>query len=313
MTTDMGDTTDSRDAQVRHVEAADTEQVRALLLAAIAAGDLPGTQPRAVQPALDQIAAFPERTLVALDGAGGQVVGIYLTTWPLLVVSPAARRRGHGRALVTVALAEAEQPQTLELSPSPANPVAEAFARSLGFSYHASLWRLRLPADAPALSPHIPHGFVLREFRPGDDDVAYLHAIVTAFADHPSPMVLNLDLLQRAHARPEFSPADVAVVTPDDEPTQIVGFCRLLDLHTTDALDGAEVSVIGVLPDQRGLGLGRELLRWGIDTLRTRGADDVILHVEGRNDHALTLYTRHGFVHDMEWPRWTWADAAAVQ
>jgi mycothiol synthase len=250
----------------------------------------------------------PEQTLVALQDDA--VVGVYLISWPLLLVAPAARRCGHGRALVTLALAEAEQPERVEIAPPPGNVVAEAFARALGFAYHASLWRLRLPADAAAYPPQIPHGFVLRAFRPGDDDAAYLHAIVTSFADHPSPMVLNLDLLRRAHARPTFSAADIAVVTPNDDPAQIVGFCRLLDTHTAAEEPEAEVSVIGVLPEQRGLGLGRELLRWGIDTLRTRGAGDVTLNVEGRNEHALRLYTRHGFVHDMEWQRWTVADAA---
>jgi mycothiol synthase len=65
-----------------------------------------------------------------------------------------------------------------------------------------------------------------------------------------------------------------------------------------------EIALIGVLPAWRGRGLGRDLLRWGIQHLRERGVADLTLNAEARNDRALALYERSGFVRVQEWPRW---------
>jgi ribosomal protein S18 acetylase RimI-like enzyme len=56
--------------------------------------------------------------------------------------------------------------------------------------------------------------------------------------------------------------------------------------------------------EARGLGLGRELVRWGIDDLRRRGVDRTFIAVEGENEHALALYEAAGFRRRVEWPHW---------
>jgi ribosomal protein S18 acetylase RimI-like enzyme len=47
------------------------------------------------------------------------------------------------------------------------------------------------------------------------------------------------------------------------------------------------------------------LLKWGVQRLRTLDVDDVTLHVEAKNERALGLYERAGFVRGQEWPRWS--------
>jgi ribosomal protein S18 acetylase RimI-like enzyme len=60
------------------------------------------------------------------------------------------------------------------------------------------------------------------------------------------------------------------------------------------------------MPEWRGRGLGRELLRWGVAELRKRGAGPIQLSVEAENDLALGLYRRTGFEPVVEWPNWTY-------
>lgn len=293
---------------VRHFRATpdDAAAVRDLLLTAIAAGELIWITPHDVQAALDLSAATPTGTLLAL--ADDAIVGVLLTGWSLLLVAPHARRRGHGRALVTQALAESPTPESLELAPAPGNAVAEAFARSLGFSHFASFWRLRLPAATAVPAPTLPPGYTLRPRCPGADDAGYMQVVNTAFVDHTPPIVVTPESLEREYAQPDFDAAHVAVVSPHDDPTAIIAVGRV-----QVSPDGvADVELLGVLPSHRGLGLGRELLRWAVTTLRERGHGDIMLNVEGGNTNALTLYTSHGFQPDVEWPRWTRAGAAAA-
>ena len=66
-----------------------------------------------------------------------------------------------------------------------------------------------------------------------------------------------------------------------------------------------EVALIGVLPQWRGRGLGRELLRWGVAQLLARGAGPIQLTVEAENELALGLYLRTGFEPAVKWPHWT--------
>ena len=302
--------TETRGTGVRHYRDTleDAAAVRELLTTAIEAGEVQWITQHEVQPALDQCAAAPGGTLLAEED--GDVVGVFLTGWSLLLVAPQARRRGHGRALVRQALAEsrvaAKPPAALELSPPVGNAVAEAFARSLGFAYMASFWRLRLAATTVVPGPTIPQGYTLRHLRPGADDAAYMQTVTSAFVGHTPAIVLTPEQLQRAYAHPDFSPDNIAVVVPDTDPTAIVAVGRVQVTPDGDA----EVDLLGVLAEQRGLGLGRELLRWAVTTLRERGHGDILLNVEGGNASALTLYTNHGFQPVSEWPRWTLASAA---
>ena len=72
-----------------------------------------------------------------------------------------------------------------------------------------------------------------------------------------------------------------------------------------DAAPVGEIRILGVLPEWRGRGLGRELLRWGVAHLRSGGAGLIQLSVEAENELALGLYRRTGFEPTVEWPHWT--------
>ena len=148
----------------------------------------------------------------------------------------------------------------------------------------------------------------------------------TSFADHPSPISWTIEEIERHHARPDYDPTTTMLVAPIERPDDPIAFARIALGPTEDDTDGAadtdgapdahgspdedcalpvgDVRLIGVLPEWRGRGLGRELLRWAVAELRLRGAGRIQLSVEAENERALGLYRRAGFEPLVEWPHW---------
>jgi mycothiol synthase len=75
---------------------------------------------------------------------------------------------------------------------------------------------------------------------------------------------------------------------------EVVGFC-LCELGASDAESVGRVAEIGVVPAQRGAGLGFALLQDGFRELRGRGATRILLDVDAENTtSALRLYESAG-------------------
>jgi mycothiol synthase len=190
----------------------------------------------------------------------------------------------------------------MELAPPRGSELAAAFARTLGFHYRYSIWQMRLGSAAVVLPAAFPSDVHARPYALGADDEGFVELFNTAFVDHEPPMTVTLDSIRAAHGGPKFDPASLAIVTPLEMDTP-VAFCRTF-VDIDDGVRVGEVRVLGVRPDWRGRGLGRELLRWAVHHLRASGVDEVRLAVGGRNDSALRLYERTGFTRRQEWPRW---------
>jgi len=60
-------------------------------------------------------------------------------------------------------------------------------------------------------------------------------------------------------------------------------------------LDEAEIGNICVLPEYRGMGVGKSLLNALMDELKSRGILTVFLEVESDNTNAIALYEKAGF------------------
>lgn len=61
---------------------------------------------------------------------------------------------------------------------------------------------------------------------------------------------------------------------------------------------------VGVHPDYQRRGIARELMRASLEMIRRRGAARVILQVNYRNEAALRLYERQGFIYERAWQIW---------
>ena len=87
---------------------------------------------------------------------------------------------------------------------------------------------------------------------------------------------------------------------------ELVGFCAT-DPGRRDGrvADHGEIWAVGVRPDRQGRGLGRQLVRAGVERLRAIGVPNVSLSVNGRNEGALGLYESEGFVRSRTRDRWS--------
>ncbi len=106
----------------------------------------------------------------------------------------------------------------------------------------------------------------------------------TAFAGHPDRDNWTVDTLMTTLD----DAADLLLMPGGDRPD---GFCWLK--HHDDEV--GELFVLASHPDVRGGGLGRKLLRRGLQLLSDRGHQVAELYVEQSNERAIALYEAEGF------------------
>jgi mycothiol synthase len=264
----------------------------------------------------DGVAPLGEGPLLRLrDGGGallayedGAVAGAAAVTGDTaeLVVHPALRRRGIGRDLAVAAL---ERPVRFwahgEL------PGAVALAASLGLERFRALWKMRRPLDAPLPPLAMPPGVLLRTFRVGADEEAWLRVNARAFADHLEQGGWTRADLERREREPWFSPEGFFLAERSGE---LIGFhwTKVHDAvsvareatgtsHSENPPPGerssatGEVYVVGVDPSEHGIGLGKALTVAGLRHLTELGLAAVMLYVDESNHGAVGLYKKLGF------------------
>jgi mycothiol synthase len=282
---------------IRRLRGDDMDALGDFIRRAVGRGDLAGSsEPRAIFM-LEMLRLAPSETAIATRAtpAGESIVGFVQPEHKAIVVEPVARRQGIGRSLVAAGLEiERERGRArLLMGPPPGEAVALEFLRETGFTLHSTLWDLRLPAGSSVEDPGWPVGAVVRPFDRTRDVEGFIALFNAAFADHPTPLVMTEELVRAGFDDPRVVDADTIVVESPEG--SLVGFCATEPERTDDGIASAEVWVIGVTESQRGRGLGRALLDWGVGYLRSLGGGDVTLSVNGRNDGALRLYERAGF------------------
>lgn len=265
----------------------------------MATGELTGFTAREFEWVIE---AFPIARNFLVADLDGSPVGLILSDQRLLLVDPSVRRQGIGMALVEAmeAALESTPDGPLILFPPHGSEDALTFLHALGFEYDHTLWGLRLDEGSSFPPPALPDDITLAPYR--DDDVlAYIDLINTAFADHPVPLRVTIEQIEHVHASPRFDPAAIAILR--DARGEMIGFCTTGIDREDDPVKGY-INLLGLLPGQRGRGLGRWLLLWGIERLRSQGVARIELGVEANNDRAMTLYRSVGFDPVDEWPQW---------
>ncbi len=249
--------------------------------------------------------SLSEPQLVGVAELDGTVVGWVHPEVKALVVEPAFRRRGIGRSLVELGLqmeAFRARPNLL-LGVVPGEEPAHAFLAATGFELHSLLWDLELPASAAAASPAWPDGVTVRPIRIGEDRLAFIRLFNAAFADHATPLHMDEAMATTPELDLPWAEDDLLVAELGGE---LIGFCATEPRRGQDGAvePRAEIWTIGVRPDRQGAGVGRQLLRWGVEHLRGIGVETVTLSVNGRNPRALSLYESEGFVRTTTRERW---------
>ncbi|MDT0304468.1 mycothiol synthase [Streptomonospora wellingtoniae] len=231
-----------------------------------------------------------------------------------LVVAPQARRRGNGAALLR-SLADDAPRDGLRVWAHGRTEGAVALARTAGWTQVRGLLKMRKrmrsdergPAEAqprggaalhePVLPDAVGRQVVVRTFRPGDDEQAWLKANAAAFADHPEQGGMTLADLREREEEDWFDPAGFFVA--EDTATGAMAGFHWTKVHADGAglADEAvgEVYAVGVDPAWQRTGLGRALTLVGLRHLHERGLPWVLLYVDEENRAAVRLYESLGF------------------
>jgi mycothiol synthase len=222
-----------------------------------------------------------------------------------LVVDPARRGEGYGRALVGAAVATGAR----QMWAHGGHPAARHLAAALGMELVRELRQMRRPLPVEDVRADLPEGVELRTFVPGQDEDAWLALNAAAFAHHPEQGGWTRQDLADRLAEPWFDPEGFFLAT---RAGKLVGF------HWTKVENGGaarsasdkggggrqegEVYVVGVDPSEQGSGLGRALTAVGLRHLGgERGLGTVLLYVDADNPAAVRVYERLGFtVHEVD-------------
>jgi mycothiol synthase len=235
-----------------------------------------------------------------LAGSDGQLAGYARLDPPAggepasgeLVIDPAFRRRGLGRALADAMAARAGA-GGLRVWAHGDLPAARALAAAAGFERTRSLWQMRRPLAEPLAEPRLAAGLEVRAFQPGQDEDAWLALNAAAFATHPEQGAWTPADLEQREREAWFDPAGFFLAVRGD---RLAGF-HWTKIHPAEGEAPAtgEVYVVGVDPAERGTGLGRALTLIGLGYLRDRGLGEVLLYVDESNGAAIRLYESLGF------------------
>lgn len=211
-----------------------------------------------------------------------------------LVVHPAHRGRGHGRALGSALLEVSGK--RLRVWAHGGHPAARHLAQVLGLTMFRELRQMRRPLGSLTMGePVLPEGVTVRTFRPGRDDASWLAVNAAAFAHHPEQGSLTQRDLDDRKAEPWFDPEGFFLAERDG---RIIGF-HWTKVHAEEGL--GEVYVLGVDPAAQGSGLGRVLTAIGLRHLAARGLETAMLYVDADNTAAVKVYEGLGFtVHERD-------------
>ena len=203
------------------------------------------------------------------------------------------RRRGVASALLAAADAKLagirDEHGLSEVSVSAwqPNPAAEGFAARHGFRHARNFWRMERPIGAVA-KPQWPPDVSVRRYDGSEQAlVDFNDAYNRSFANHYHYVRSSLEDTRVMTTQRHFRPAGLILAYRGEA---CVGFCRNARYG-----DPGEVALIGTVPEARGVGLGRALLRWGVAWLQEDFSNPVYLMVDGENDSALRLYRSEGF------------------
>ncbi|WP_320780767.1 mycothiol synthase [Streptomyces sp. CRN 30] len=206
-----------------------------------------------------------------------------------LVVHPAHRGHGHGRALGAALLNESGK--RVRVWAHGGHSAARHLAQVLGLTLFRELRQMRRPlADFDPPEPALPEGVTIRPFVPGKDDAAWLAVNAEAFAHHPEQGSLTQRDLDDRKAESWFDPSGFFLAERGGE---VIGF-HWTKVHEGEGL--GEVYVVGVRPGAQGGGLGRALTTVGLRHLAGRGLPTAMLYVDADNKAAVAVYERLGFV-----------------
>jgi mycothiol synthase len=246
---------------------------------------------------------FPESNLFVAEKAEN-LVG-YIDVTPELeigrvvlsyFVNPDPGGRGLAPRLIECAIGRARdlKAKRAHVNIPPGNTLARKVLRKMGFKFIRDFLELGLDLFTADVPDRRKVGPQCRHMKRGEED-QLVHIQNRSFADtwgfNPNTVeeiVYRLGLSNR-------SPADIILAF---DAGNVVGYCWTrvyVGEWEKGKIGKGRIYMIGVDPDHRGKGVGKELLRAGLSYLESKGLGDVELTVDSNNKAARALYQSVGF------------------
>ncbi len=268
----------------------------------------PRVSPEELQRAGDRGELEWTSSLLVRDG--GRPVGVVtmgaadaIARLGWLAVHPDYRRRGLGRKLLGHAIAEARKASCTVLATTPyvdsryepAVRLLEACGLVWADPDKCNMTMLRDPAFPPPGEPVLPPGFTLRTWQPGDEPT-WTCVKNAAFGDQTPA-----GWWQRVFGdRPDFDPQGWYFCLDGDRPIGISSAVLLRHPSTCDLL-GCQIEWVAMLPEYRGLGLGRALVSACVNYALPLSPEPFVLITQRFRIAAVKLYESLGFSAVMDW------------
>ena len=211
-------------------------------------------------------------------------------------IHPLQRKKGVATELIHRAIRHAGESgsKVVQVCISQNNLPAENLAARLGFEFIRHFYELRLDLNNVRLPAVEPSGYIIRSLGPDEAD-KLTHIQNRAFADSwgfnantPEEIAYRINLSGCA-------PENIIMAYQGNRP---VGYCWTRIMTEKNPAAGGlkgEIHMLGVDPDYRGKGIGRDVLLAGLADLKSKGVSIVELTADGEEPVALGLYESMGF------------------
>jgi len=212
------------------------------------------------------------------------------------MVHPAHRKKGIATELIRRAIrhAEAAESKVVQVCIPEINLPARNLASRLGFQFIRYFYESKLDLNNIRLPDVEPSGYIIRSLRRDEAD-ELTHIQNRAFADSwgfnsntPDEIAYRINLSS-------CTPENIMMAYLKNHP---IGYCwtRIMieDNPATASMKG-EIHMLGVDPDYRKKGIGRNVLLAGLADLKSKGVTIVELTADGEDSVAMGLYESVGF------------------
>ncbi|MCK8059169.1 MULTISPECIES: GNAT family N-acetyltransferase [unclassified Fusibacter] len=163
--------------------------------------------------------------------------------------------------------------------------------KDLGFSYYRTSY-VMVRKGKDRVTANFPVGYELKPLVVDRDEEAYAFIRNKAFENlKGSQTPINKEIVHKLFNDKWLLKEGMQLLWYKDSP---VGVLRMIH-ESDDTGEYSFVAPIALLPEHQGKGIGRELLKAGIELGQQNDLNDCMLVVNAENEQALSMYQKSGF------------------
>ncbi len=172
-----------------------------------------------------------------------------------------------------------------------------ALLEKQGFSIDRYFFTMARSLAEPIPEPTLPPGFSLRQSNGQADAEAWVAMFNESFIDHWNHHPLTLEQFLHDMTLPEYQAnLDMIALAPDGAFAAFCYGCIYPEENERSGRDDGWIEVLGTRRGYRKIGLGRAMLRVGLQRLKAAGVESARLNVDAESlTGATRLYESEGF------------------